>query len=51
VSDEQFQAERKALKETGNIYTGSGNFYESGQIKNAEGGVVATSVPPKGSCT
>jgi RHS repeat-associated protein len=44
VSDQQFQDERKALKETGNIYTGNGNFYESGQIKNAEGGVVATYV-------
>lgn len=39
-----FQAERKALKKDGNIYTGSGNFYESGQIQNAEGGVVATYV-------
>ena len=44
VSDQQFQEERKALQETGNIYTGSGNFYEYGQIKNAEGGVVATYV-------
>ena len=44
VSDQEFQAEREKFKATGNIYTGSGNFYESGQIKNAEGGVVATYV-------
>jgi hypothetical protein len=44
VSDEQFQGERKALKKDGNVYTGSGHFYEYGQIKNADGGVVATYV-------
>lgn len=41
VSDDEFQSERKALKETGNVYTGSGNFYEYGEIKNANGEVVA----------
>jgi RHS repeat-associated protein len=41
VSEQQFEDERRPLQETGNIYTGSGNFYESGQIRNAEGGVVA----------
>lgn len=44
VSDEAFAAERNKLKKDGNVYTGSGNFYESGQIKNADGGVVATYV-------
>ena len=44
MSDQQFQEERKALKKDGNIYTGTGNFYESGQITNADGGVVATYV-------
>jgi RHS repeat-associated protein len=44
VSDETFAAEREKLKKDGNVYTGNGNFYESGQIKNAEGGVVATYV-------
>jgi RHS repeat-associated protein len=42
VSDEDFWAERRKFKETGNAYTGSGNFFESGEIRNAEGGVVAT---------
>jgi hypothetical protein len=42
VSDEQFSAERKALEKTGNKYTGSRDFCESGQIQNADGGVVAT---------
>ena len=44
VSDEAFAAERKQLKKDGNVYTGSGNFYESGEIRNAEGGLVATYV-------
>lgn len=42
VSDEEFWAERKELKKTGNTYTGSGDFFETGQIKNADGEVVAT---------
>ena len=42
VSDEEFWAERRELKKTGNTYTGSGDFFETGQIKNAEGEVVAT---------
>jgi len=44
VSDQQFQDERKAFKKDGNVYTGSGNFYEYGRIKNADGEVVATYV-------
>jgi RHS repeat-associated protein len=44
VSDEQFWAERRAFEKTGNTYTGSRDFFESGQIKNADGGVVATYV-------
>ena len=42
VSDEQFWAERRALEKTGNVYTGSRDFFETGQIQNADGGVVAT---------
>jgi len=42
VSDEEFWAERRELKKTGNTYTGSGDFFETGQIKNADGDVVAT---------
>ena len=42
VSDEQFWAERKALQKDGNTYTGDRDFYESGQIKNADGDIVAT---------
>jgi len=44
VSDEKFWAERKAFEKDGNVYTGNRDFYKSGQIKNAEGGVVATYV-------
>jgi RHS repeat-associated protein len=44
VSDEQFWAERKAFEKTGNTYTGSRDFYENGQVKNADGGVVASYV-------
>ncbi|MGH9968236.1 MAG: RHS repeat-associated core domain-containing protein, partial [Pyrinomonadaceae bacterium] len=44
VSDKEFYAERKAFEKTGNTYTGSRDFYESGQVKNADGGVVATYV-------
>jgi RHS repeat-associated protein len=42
VSDEQFWAERKAFEKTGNTYTGSRDFFETGQVKNADGEVVAT---------
>jgi len=42
VSDEEFWKERKALEKTGNVYTGSRDFFETGQILNADGGVVAT---------
>ncbi len=44
VSDKEFYAERKAFEKTGNIYTGSRDFFESGQVQNADGGVVATYV-------
>src|SRR5258708_15975314 len=40
VSDEQFLADKKEFQKTGNTYTGSGNFFETGQLKNADGGVV-----------
>ena len=33
---------RERRKKTGNTYTVSGNFFETGQIKNANGEVVAT---------
>jgi hypothetical protein len=42
VSDEQFWAERKAFEKTGNTYNGNRNFFETGQVKNADGDVVAT---------
>lgn len=42
VSDEDFWAERRKLVETGNVYTGSRDFFESGEIRNADGGIVAT---------
>jgi RHS repeat-associated protein len=44
VSDNDFYAERKAFEKTGNVYTGNRDFFESGEIKNAEGGIVATYV-------
>ena len=44
MSDADFYAERKAFEKTGNSYTGSRDFYENGQVKNADGDVVATDV-------
>jgi RHS repeat-associated protein len=44
VSDQEFYDERRALEKTGNKYTGNRDFYESGEIQNADGGVVATYV-------
>lgn len=44
VSDNDFWAERKAFEKTGNVYTGNRDFFESGQIKNADGDVVASYV-------
>lgn len=40
----RFYDERRAFEKTGNVYTGNRDFYESGEIKNAEGGVVASYV-------
>ena len=44
TSDDDFWAERKELKKTGNKYTGSGDFFEAGRILNEYGEVVATYV-------